>query len=107
MQISLPPCTSKTKVGSGPKLYTCVGHDTGMKMYYHFGPTNEGQGPQGPILKIQRACFFLATKAATWLWFGMVIGIDHPHTNNSNYATYFEVYGPQGPILKYKGPAFS
>ena len=55
---------------------------------------------------ISRARFFLATKAATWLWFGMVIGIDHSHTNNSKYATYFEAYGPQGPILKYKGPAF-
>ena len=55
---------------------------------------------------ISRARFFLATKAATWLWFGMVIGIDHPHTNNSKYATYFEVYGPQGPILKYKGLLF-
>ena len=63
-------------------------------------------GPRGPYMLISRACFFLATKAATWLWFGMVIGIDHPHTNNSKYATYFEVYGPQGPILKYKGPAF-
>ena len=36
----------------------------------------------------------------------MVIGNDHPHTNNSKYATYVEVYGPQGPIFKYKGPAF-
>ena len=64
-------------------------------------------GPRGPYMLISRTHFFLATKAATWLWFGMVIGIDHPHTNNSLYATSFEVYGPQGPILKYKGPAFS
>ena len=35
-----------------------------------------------------------------------MIGIDHPHTNNSKYATYVEVYGPQGPIFEYKGPAF-
>ena len=32
------------------------------------------------------ACFFLATKEATWLWFGMVIGIDHPHTHSGNYV---------------------
>ena len=61
----------------------------------------------GAYIKIKRACFFSATKAANWLWFDMVIGNDHPHTNNSKYATYVEVYGPQGPIFKYKGPAFS
>ena len=36
----------------------------------------------------------------------MVIGNDHPHTHNGKYATYVEVYGPQGPIFRYKGPAF-
>ena len=39
------------------------------------------KGPRGPY-KMQRACFFLATKAATWLWFGMVISIDDPYTHN-------------------------
>ena len=37
----------------------------------------------------------------------MVIDIDHPHTHNEKYAPYAEVYGPQGPMIKYKGPAFS
>ena len=58
------------------------------------------EGPRGPYMLISRARFFLATKAATWLWFGMVIGIDHPHTNNSKYATYFEVYGAPGAYIK-------
>ena len=38
-------------------------------------------GPRGLYLNT-KARFFLATKAATWLWFGMVIGSDHPHTHN-------------------------
>ena len=50
---------------------------------------------------------FLATKAATWLCIGMVIGSDHPHPHNGKYAPYVEVYGPQGPIYKYKGPTVS
>ena len=61
----------------------------------------------GAYIQIQRACFFLATKAATWLWFGMVIGNDHPHPHNAKYAPYVEVYGPQRPIYKCKGPTFS
>ena len=56
---------------------------------------------QGPRKNI------LATKAASWLWFGMVIDIDHPHTHNGNYVPYVALFGPQGPIFKYKGPAFS
>ena len=51
--------------------------------------------------------FFLATKAANCLWFGIVIGSDHPHTHNGNYVPYVAVCGPQGPLFKYKGPAFS
>ena len=54
-----------------------------------------------------RDAFFLATKAASCLWFGMVIGSDHPHTHNGNYVPYVAVCGPQGPLFKYKGPAFS
>ena len=64
-------------------------------------------GPQGPIFKYKRACFFLATKEATWLWFGMVIGIDHPHIQSGNYVPHIAICGSQGPILKYKGPAYS
>ena len=56
---------------------------------------------------IKGYAFFLATKAASWLWFGMVIGIDHPHTNNGKFVPFIAVCGPQGPIFKYKGPAFS
>ena len=36
----------------------------------------------------------------------MVIGNDHPHPHNGKYAPYVEVYGPQGPIYKYKGLLF-
>ena len=52
------------------------------------------------------AYFFLATKAATWLWFGMVIGIDHLHIHNGKFAPYVEVCGPRGPIFEYKGAVF-
>ena len=54
-----------------------------------------------------KGCLFLATKAASCLWFGMVIGSDHPHTHNGNYVPYVAVCGPQGPLFKYKGPDFS
>ena len=63
-------------------------------------------GPRGLYLK-KRACFFSATKAANWLWFGMVIGNDHPHPHSGKYAPYVEVFGPQGVIYKYIGPTFS
>ena len=46
-----------------------------------------------------------ATEAAIWLWFSMVINIDHLHIHNNKHAPYFEGCGPQGPI--FKGPAFS
>ena len=62
----------------------------------------DGYRPQGAILKYKGHDFFLATKATTWLWFGMdhmVIGIDHPHTHNGKYVPYIEVCGSQGPIL--------
>ena len=62
-------------------------------------------GPRGLYLNM-RTYLFLATKAATWLWFGMVIGIDHPHTHSGKYTQYVEAYGPQGPIFKYEGSAF-
>ena len=51
--------------------------------------------------------FFLATKASNCLWFGTVIGSDHPHTHNGNYVPYVAVCGPQGPLFKYKGSDFS
>ena len=69
-------------------------------------PQMKVKGPRGPY-KNAKACFFLVIKAANWLWFGMVIGIDHPQPHNVKYAPYVEVYGPQGPIYKYKGPTFS
>ena len=40
-------------------------------------------------------------------WSGMVIGIDHPHIHKGKYAPYIEVCEPQGPIIRYKGQAFS
>ena len=71
--------------------------------YCHFGPRNlrsraPGQGPQYTNLR-----GLLVSKAATWLWFGMGIGIDHAHNNNGKYARYVGVCGPQGPTFKYKG----
>ena len=54
-----PPSTSITKVASRPKLCTRVGHVTRMKTYYHFGPRNEGRGPQGPISKYEGPAFSL------------------------------------------------
>ena len=71
-------------------------------------------GPMGQILwaiggqeKIKGNVFFLATKASNCLWFGTVIGSDHPHTHNGNYVPYVAVCGPQGPLFKYKGSDFS
>ena len=61
----------------------------------------------GANIQIEMAFFFLGTKAATWLSFGMVIDIHHPHIYKDEYAPYIEVYGPQGPIIGYEGPAFS
>ena len=43
---------------------------------------------------------------ASWLWFGMVIGIDHLHIHSIKFAPYVEVCGPQGPIFEYKGLLF-
>ena len=62
-------------------------------------------GPRGLYINV-KGLLFLATKAATWLWFGMVIGIDHLHIHNGKFVPYVEVCGPQGPIFEYKGPAF-
>ena len=78
-------------------------------------------GPRGPIFKYKGLALAKnkqtnknknkpkkkKKKTATWLWFGMVIGIDHPHICNGKYAPYSEVCGPQGPMIKYKGPSFS
>ena len=35
-------------------------------------------GSKGLYLNIKGPVFFLAIKATTWLWFGMVICIHHP-----------------------------
>ena len=43
-----------------------------------------------------KGLFFLAGKAATWLWFGVVIRIDHAHIRNGKFVTYVEVCGPRG-----------
>ena len=56
--------------------------------------------------EIQRTCFFLATKAVSWLLFGMVIFINHPHTLNCIYVPYVTACVPQD-VFKYKGPVFS
>ena len=37
----------------------------------------------------------------------MVIGIDNPHIHIGKHTPYVEGCGPQGPIFKYKLPAFS
>ena len=70
-------------------------------------PWGKNHEPSGAKKKIKGYAFILATKAASWLWFGMVIDIDHPHTHNGNYVPNVALCGPQGPIFKYKGPAFS
>ena len=50
-------------------------------------------GPRGLYSNL-KACFFLATKAATRLWFGMEIDTDHTHIRNGKYVPYVEVCGP-------------
>ena len=64
-------------------------------------------GPKGLYLNIKGLLFFLAIKATTWLWFGMVICIHHPHMHNGKYTPYVELCGPQGPISKIEGAALS
>ena len=59
-------------------------------------------GLQGPIFEYKGAVFFLAIKATTWLWFGMVICIHHPHIHNGKYTPYVELC-----ISKIKGAALS
>ena len=76
-------------------------------LYGNNGPMGQKSRATGANKKFKGYAFFLATKAASWLWFGMVIGIDHPHTHNGNVVPFIAVCGPQGPIFKYKGPAFS
>ena len=77
-------------------------------IYGNIGPMGQKSWAIGGAKKkIKGYAFLLATKAACWLWFGKVIGIDHPHTHDGNYVPYVAVCGPQGPIFKYKGPAFS
>ena len=68
-----------------------------MKKY---APYLKVDGPQGTR-------FFLVTKAVTRLYFDMMIGIGYSNTHNGNFLQYVEEGGPQGPIFKYKGPAFS
>ena len=62
-------------------------------------------GPRGININV-KGLLFLATEAATKLWFGMVIGNDYPHTHSGKYGQYVEVCAPQGQIMKYKVPAF-
>ena len=45
-------------------------------------------GPRGLYINIKG---LLATKAATWRWFDMVIGIDHLHIHNGKFAPYVEI----------------
>ena len=91
----------------GPILGTLIPYCPYICYMATMAPWGKYHGPQGPIKKFKGYAFFLATKAASLLWFGMVIGIDHPHTHNGNFVPFIAVCGPQGPIFKYKGPAFS
>ena len=76
-------------------------------IYGNIGPMGQKSWAIGGQEKIIKYAFFLATKAASWLWFGMVIGIDHPLTHDGNYVPHVAVCVPQGPLFKYKGAAFS
>ena len=88
-----------------------IGIDHPLNRNGNFVPYAAVCGPQGPILqrayKIQRACLFLPTETASWLRISMVVGIDNLHIHIDKHAPYVEGCGPQGPIFKYKGPAFS
>ena len=53
-------------------------------------------GPRGIYSNI-KACFFIATKAATQLWFGMVIGIDYPHILSGTHTYMLKDVSPRGP----------
>ena len=76
-------------------------------IYGNIGPMGQISWAIGGQEKIKGNVFFLATKVSNCLWFGTVIGSDHPHTHNGNYVPYVAVGGPQGPLFKYKGSDFS
>ena len=49
---------------------------------------------------------FLGTKAATLLWFVMVVDIFLPHTHSGKYALYVKDVGTWGLYLKIEGLLF-
>ena len=54
----LCPCISKTKVASGIKPCTLVGHNTrSMKIYHHFCPKMTFKGPRGHVQKMKGMLF--------------------------------------------------
>ena len=57
-------------------------------------------------MKYIEPAFFLVTKAATWLWYDIVICIDHPHTHNGNYVLMLQYLGPRGLYSNVKGLLF-
>ena len=57
--------------------------------------TKNGVGLRGLYQHI-KGLSFLATKGATWLWFGIVTGIQHPYSHNCKYALNVEVCEPLG-----------
>ena len=68
-----------------------------------YAPYVKVDGPQGHML----AGFFLATKAVTRLYFGMMIGIGYSNTHNGKSLQYVEGGGPWDLYLNTKGLAFS
>ena len=47
--------------------------------------------------------FFSLTKAASWLWCVMVVGIVHPHTRNRKCTHMLKYVSPRGLYLNIKG----
>ena len=58
------------------------------------------------LIEIYRPCFFLVTKKASGLWFGMNIGIYHPYTHNGNTPHILVHMGPRGKYSNIKGLRF-
>ena len=82
-----------------------IGNDHPHPHNGKYAPYVEVCGPQGPIFEYKGAVFFLAIKATTWLWFGMVICIHHPHIHNGKYTPYVKgqnTFFLRGLILKKK-----
>ena len=68
-----------------------------------WAPWGKYHGPQGAKKKIKEYSIFPSTKAATLLWFGVMIDINHPHTAVVNMPHMLKNVDPRSLHLNKEG----